>query len=542
MDKSKTRRSPYVKPEDGDNVVITGMSGWFPDSRNIHHFRDNLFNKVDLISGDFRRWKPLHPEVPQRTGKMYDIEKFDLGFFGVTTGQSYNMDPMVRLLLERTVEAIIDAGYCPADFENTNTGVFVGTCNSETERCVYYETLIPSTDAMTGAHRSMYAARMSYYLKLKGMSFITDTACSSSAYAIEEAYCAIREGLCDKAFVCGTNLCLIPAVSLQFTRLGVLSKDGASKSFDARGNGYVRSESCVVILLEKAKDAKRIYSELIYAKTNCDGFKTKGITFPSSELQKALMRDFYDECHIDPTQLTFMEAHGTGTKAGDPEELSTLDDVFCIKRTTPLLIGSVKSNIGHTEPASGLCSIVKAILAMETGFIPPNINYMIPRPESEGLVSGRMVVVTEKTPLPDQRGLIGVNSFGFGGANAHLLLHWNPKAKINDGQPSDCLPRLLCISGRTKDGIAAILNDFQSRKCDAEYAYIIHVVNRKNIEGYLYRGYGIFDKTGEIKKSISELVADKPQLYFVFTNFSGDVLKVAPHLMEIPIFAVFRLY
>ncbi|GJQ79757.1 hypothetical protein Trydic_g23234 [Trypoxylus dichotomus] len=206
-----------------------------------------------------------------------------------------------------------------------------------------------------------------------------------------------------------------------------------------------------------------------------------------------LMNDFYGDCRIDPTILTFVEAHGTGTVVGDPEELSTLDEIFCKRKDRPLHIGALKSNIGHNEPASGLSSIVKLIIAMETGYIPPNLNYNKPRKGVKALEEGRMVVVTEKMPLPDQRGYFAANSFGFGGSNAHILLHWNTKAKRNDGTPEDDLPRLICVSGRNEDGVKSILNDFGR--------------------------------------------TEKQKLYLIFSHFDEQWLTSGPALMKIPIFA-----
>lgn len=139
----------------------------------------------------------------------------------------------------------------------------------------------------------------------------------------------------------------------------MLSSDCRCKSFDARANGYVRSEAVSVIILQKAKNAKRIYAQVVYTKTNCDGYKEQGITFPASEVQKMLLRDFYNECKIPPTILSYLEAHGTGTSVGDPEELNAISSIFCQGRKTPLKMGSIKSNMGHTEPASGLCSVAK---------------------------------------------------------------------------------------------------------------------------------------------------------------------------------------
>ncbi|XP_023310464.1 fatty acid synthase-like [Anoplophora glabripennis] len=342
----------------GEEIVISGMSGAFPNSNNIHEFRDNLYNKVNMVLPN-RRWDLIHPEIPPCSGTIPDIEQYDRGFFGVHERQSDSLDPVISLVQEKTIEAILDAGLNPLDLENTRTGVFMGACYCENDKMCYFVNLIPNSYTMTGAQRSMIAHRLSYFLKLKGPSYVTDTACSSSLYAFEHAYQALRRGEIDNAIVGGVNLCLHPLQTLQFARLGVLSKDGTCKSFDEEGNGYVRSEAVAVLFLQRTKNAKRIYAEVVYAKTNCDGYKEQGITFPSKERQGELLTEFYDECGVDRYSLSFLEAHGTGTTVGDPEECSAIDDVLAKRRTEPLLIGSVKSNIGHSEPTSGVCSIIK---------------------------------------------------------------------------------------------------------------------------------------------------------------------------------------
>ncbi|EFN80119.1 Fatty acid synthase [Harpegnathos saltator] len=169
----------------------------------------------------------------------------------------------------------------------------------------------------------------------------------------------IRGGECDAAIVGGANLCLHPNITLQFFHLGVLSADGYCKPFDVSGTGYMRSETIAVIYLQKVKNAKRIYATLVYSKTNCDGWKPEGITYPSLSMQKKLLEDFYNDCGITPEELSYMEAHATGTLAGDPPEVEAIDQALCSKRTTPLLVGSIKSNLGHSESASGLCQVVK---------------------------------------------------------------------------------------------------------------------------------------------------------------------------------------
>ncbi|XP_015515781.2 fatty acid synthase [Neodiprion lecontei] len=542
-DKSETvtncdEASLFATPEKGDEVVISGIAGRFPDSDNMTHFQENLFNKVDLVTDDDRRWKLDHPEIPQRTGKINGIGKFDSLFFGVHFKQAHTLDPMCRMLLEHAYEAIIDAGVNPRQLRGSNTGVFIGACFSESEKTWFYEKLQVNGFGITGCSRAMLANRISYWLGSHGPSYTVDSACSSSLFALDHAYRAIRSGQCDAAIVGGANLCLHPYVSLQFSRLGVLASDGKCKSFDADANGYVRSETISVIFLQKAKNAKRIYAKVVHTKTNCDGFKEQGITFPSTVMQSALLQQFYKECRVSPSSLAYVEAHGTGTKVGDPEEVYALEKVFCPGRTTPLRIGSIKSNLGHSEPASGLCSIAKVIIAMQSGYIPPNLNFKRPREGVTALEDGRIQVITELTPWDG--GYVGVNSFGFGGANAHILLESHSKKKINNGQPEDDLPRLVVVSGRTEEAVTTILNSLESRATDAEYVSLFHSIHLEEIPGHLYRGYTILPPRGLPQDSIRDVQhypGAKRPVWFVFSGMGSQWAGMGEALMKIPAFA-----
>ncbi|XP_030748833.1 fatty acid synthase-like isoform X2 [Sitophilus oryzae] len=491
-----------------------------------------------MVSDDNRRWEPGHPEIPHRTGKLFDIEKFDASFFGVHYRQANSLDPLSRILLETVMQSMFDAGLHPSDLEGTNTGVFVGVCFSESEKTWFCDKRTSQNFALTGCDRSMVSNRISYFLKLKGPSMTCDTACSSSLYALEHAYRAIRSGQCDQAIVGGANLCLNPIVSLQFARLGVLSTDGSCKAFDNAGNGYARSETISALILQKSKDAKRIYAHVLHAKTNCDGFKDSGITFPSRDMQIKLFREFYEEYdEVKPEDLSFLEAHGTGTKIGDPEELQAIETIFVKNRKTPLMIGSVKSNVGHTEPSSGMCSITKVIIGLETGIIPPNIRYNVPREGVKSLADGTIKVVSEKTPFKDDNGLVGINSFGFGGGNCHVLLKHNAKKKLNQGKPQDSIPRLVCVSGRTPEAVNVLLSDVISNKLDVEHIRLIQDIFRKNIEPHNYRGYVLASKSREIIRSCSYFDSRAPSLFICFGDISEATRKRAREFLEVPVFA-----
>ncbi|XP_043288036.1 fatty acid synthase [Venturia canescens] len=503
-----------------NDIVITGLSGRLPESSNMEEFKDQLFEGIDLVTDDERRWPRNLHGLPARTGKLKDLKHFDATFFGVHAKQSQVMDPQLRLLLECTHEAIIDAGINPVDLRGSRTGVFIGVSDSESDE---YWTADPDKVngyGLTGCCRAMFPNRLSYTFDLKGPSFAVDTACSSSLYAMHQAILAIRTGECDAAIVGGSNLILKPTSSLQFHRLGMLSQDGECKAFDASGNGYVRSEAIVVILLQKSRDAKRVYGTVVNSKTNVDGHKDKGITFPSGPMQNRLMREIYAESGIDPREVVYVEAHGTGTKAGDPEEVNSIADLFCKDRKDPLLLGSVKSNMGHSEPTSGLCSLAKVLIAMEAGVIPANLHFKEANPEIPALKDGRIRVVDRPTAW--NGGLAAINCFGFGGANAHILIRSNFKPKLSPVPVNVGIPKIVLVSGRTEQAVDYLLERTRQEENDDEFISLIRGVHEKNIAGHGWRGYEILggDTNREITgESVSSV---KRPIWYVFSGMGSQ--------------------
>lgn len=224
------------------------------------------------------------------------------------------MDPQLRLLLELTHEAIIDAGFNPTELRGSRTGVYVGVSNSETEEMWTADPDKINGYALTGCCRAMFPNRISYTFDFCGPSYAVDTACSSSMFALAQAVTAMRAGHCDAAIVAGTNLCLKPANSLNFHRLSMLSPQGRCAAFDASGNGYVRSEAAVVVVLQRRANARRVYATVRGARMNTDGTKVQGITFPSGDMQRRLAKETFEEAGLRPQDVVYVEAHGTGTK------------------------------------------------------------------------------------------------------------------------------------------------------------------------------------------------------------------------------------
>ncbi|XP_029661133.1 fatty acid synthase-like [Formica exsecta] len=283
------RFNPYVSVDAEEEIVISGIAGRFPNCKNIKEFQDNLFNKMDLGSSDHQRWTNYIFEMPPRIGKINNIEKFDAEFFNISVKEAHMIDPGYRILLEHTYEAIVDAGINPAELQGTNTSVITATSVCDTYMDLVYEKSHIAGLPILGCSKGMIASRISYWLGVTGPSYNIDTACSSSHFAMAEAYKMIRSGICEAAIVASVNLCIHPLVTYQFFRLGVLSNDGYCKPYDEEGSGYMRGDAAVVVYLQKAKDARRIYATFVYSKTNCDGFKREGITFPSLDKQKMLL-------------------------------------------------------------------------------------------------------------------------------------------------------------------------------------------------------------------------------------------------------------
>lgn len=462
-----------VKSKSGEEIVISGISGKFPLSDNMNSFRENLFGQIDMVTSD-NRWDVFYLDLPERIGKVNHTEKFDFGFFGIHRKEANAIDSMCRGLMEKVFEAIFDAGVNPKEIEGTKTGVYIAASSSECQ------------GQMKRKYISLLPNRISYALKVNGPSCAVDTGCSSSLFALHEAYVDIMSGKIDAAIVGTTVLNLQhPFSTLQYAKLGVLSPDGVCKTFDANANGYVRSETISAILLQKSKHARRIYSKIIHCKVGCDGYKTSGIVHPSEDGQKQLLRDFYEECNINPATIDYIETHGTGTYIGDLHEAEVVDDVFAKKRLFPLLLGSVKSNMGHAEPGSALCQIAKAVITMENGSIPPNLHFKTARKDMSGFKEGRLQVVCDITPFPGITGLIAIQSLGVGGANGHALLKWNEKTKLYARKSEDSAPRIICVSGRIKRSVELF---FQQLKCTVEideFVALLHQLFKYMITVYV---------------------------------------------------------
>lgn len=415
--------------------VIVGLSARVPGARGNEQMWDVLVNgRCTVSTVDGRLFDPLRYYDPHRTrrGKTYTIAAgqlenlyhFDAAFFGVTPREADQMDPQQTMMLQSVWEAVADAGLNIEDLAGDRTGVFVGSSLVEGLTLTYYDPARGDSTFILGNTLSIVANRVSSHFDFRGPSLVVDTACASSLYALDLAVAALGRGEIDTAIVGGVHMARTPGGYVTFSQARMLSPTGLCRAFDASADGYVRSEASVAIVLQRPETAARMGSRrrarILAAAVNTDG-GTSRITIPSVGQQTVLMDRVLDASGIDPDDFVFVEAHGTGTPVGDPIEANSIGVSIARLRREPLLIGSSKTNFGHAEPASGLVALAKTLLAMEHRVLPASLHCMSPNPaiDFEGL---NLQINTVARPLPEGALIAGINSFGFGGTNANVII------------------------------------------------------------------------------------------------------------------------
>ncbi|XP_065209087.1 fatty acid synthase-like [Planococcus citri] len=510
-----------------DDIVISGISGVFPNSENVQEFKENLLSGTDMVSVVHRYGASV------TMGSVKTIDRFDHTFFHVTHQQAEGMTVASRILLEKTFEAILDAGYNPQQIKGKNIAVLCGIWDGSDEGDPARETKIGDHNVAVQRGQFTAANRISNYLDLHGPSCGVNTACSSSMYALDMAIKYIQCGQCEAAIVCAPNFCFSTQEYMKTAVL--LSSAGHSRPFDVTADGYIRSEGVVSIFLQKRTHAKRVYANIIHSTTNCDGFKMEGFAYPSITQQKQLYEQFYKQININPQSISYLEAHGTGTPVGDLVEGTSIEEFFCEGRKTPLKIGSVKSNMGHTESAAALCGIVKLIISFESGLIPPNLHFNNPNPDIKGLRNGKLEIVTKPTPLEGK--YFALNSFGAGGANGHILLTPHQKIKKSRESNSETIPIIVAVSGRSEEAVDCILNDIEKNYEDEEYVALLHEIFSDDISGHMQRGYIILHKDSPHTKSKTLFSGDKRPVWFILSGMGSQWPTMGKSLMNLPIFA-----
>ncbi len=437
-----------------------------PDRWNI----ERHYHPTQGIPGkSYSRW----------AGLLDNVVDFEPERFGISPREAHFIDPQQRLLLECAWDALEDAGIPLHAVTGTQTGVFVGISTADYSQLQQspVERSAANAHTATGGVASVAANRVSYCFNLHGPSLAVDTACSSSLVATDLACRALWTGEAEMALVGGVNVILTPAPFIAFSAASMLSPDGRCKPFDADGNGFVRGEGAGMVLLKPLSraeaDGDPIYAVIRGTGANEDG-RTTGIVMPSADAQRNLLIDVYGAAGIDPRSVSYVEAHGTGTGIGDPIEASALGAALGQMRDPadpPLLIGSVKSNIGHLEAGAGMAGLIKAVLSLHHGAIPANLHFKKPNPRIP-FDKLRLKVVDTPTPLASNDGepvVVGVNSFGFGGANAHVALqaHRNGLSDHNAVALHPAPPYLLALSASGEEGLKQLAQSYVQLAGDA---------------------------------------------------------------------------
>ena len=457
-------------------VAIVATSFRMPGTTTVR-FWDDLLAGRDLVTEvDPRRWSKdayLHP-VKTHPGSSYtfaagsvgDVSGFDAGFFAISPREASLMDPQQRLLLEMTWETFENAGIRPSTLRGSDCGVYVGISTSDYSWRLAEDLSAIDASFATGNTASIAANRLSYVYDLRGPSMAIDTACSSSLVAFHQACRSIVSGETTHALCGAISLHLHPLGFLSFSKASMLSRRGRCRVFDASADGYVRSEGGGMFLLKDYEravaDGDPILAVVVHTAVNTDGRKS-GLTVPSAAAQSSLLKHAYQQAGIDPAQIDYIEAHGTGTAVGDPIETRALGEAMgqYRPRTQPLLIGSVEGNVGHLEAASGIAGLLKATYCLERRVIPAHVGMDIPNPHIE-FDNWNLEVVKANRPMRSNgRLIIGVNSFGFGGANAHVILESHtsvlpPRPALSKAR-SLALP--IMISARDRAALDAAARD-----------------------------------------------------------------------------------
>ncbi|WP_041777951.1 type I polyketide synthase [Beijerinckia indica] len=460
--------------EDSD-VAIVGRACRLPGASSVADLWRLLLDgscAVSKIPAD--RWSLErfgHPRGNERgrsytwsAGVLDDIWGFDPGAFGLSPREAEQMDPQQRLLLQLTWEALEDAGIKPSELAGSPTGVYIGGSALDYGNLRILD--MASSDAYfaTGNTLSILSNRISYIYDLHGPSFTIDTACSSALVALNEAVEALQSGRIDTAIVGGVNILASPFGFIGFSQASMLSRTGLCQAFSAAADGYVRAEGGVVLVLrsQRAAAGQHVHGLVAGTRINSDG-RTTGISLPSPVHQSALLESLYGDLGIDPARLAFVEAHGTGTRVGDPIEAKAVGTILGQQRPEPLLIGSVKTNIGHTEPASGLAGVLKAMLALEHDLLPASLHCETLNPDID-FETLNLQVCDKATPLARrEKRLAGVNSFGFGGTNAHVILADPSTATATESQAFAGAPDYLVLSAHSRGALASLAGTYATR-------------------------------------------------------------------------------
>jgi len=468
----------------GEPIAVIGMGCRFPGGANHPDaFWERLKRGYDAVSETpAGRWDAasffdtdttVPGKVNTRWGAYLDqVDQFDAAFFGIRPAEAVHMDPQQRILLEVAWEALEDAGQTQERITGSKTGTFVGLINHSSEYYWMQTSHAEEIDTYTctGTSHSLMANRLAYQFDFKGPSLAVDTACSASLVAVHLAVSSLRQGECDMALAGGVHLMLTPENVVTLSKLNMMAPDGHCKTFDSRANGFVRGEGCGLVVLKRLSDAvdagDTVLAVIRGTAVNQDG-RSNGLTAPNGLAHRELIREALKNGGVDPSRITYVETHGTGTALGDPIEVEALTDVIGQPRKSGAVcfLGAVKSNIGHLEGAAGIAGLIKTVLALQHKWIPPNLHFRQLNPHIS-LENTPFVLPQKGTAWPAGSAprCAGVSSFGVGGTNAHIVLEEADAAQKADsaarlsGVPAG---HLLTLSARSSEALRSLAASYR---------------------------------------------------------------------------------
>jgi 8-amino-7-oxononanoate synthase len=524
-------------------IAIIGLGCRFPGAENPQAFWSMIRDgKQGIVEVPKSRWDvdayyDMDQSKPGKAntrwgGFLEDIDRFDPQFFGIAPKEAVTMDPQQRLLLEVAWSTLEDAGQIPENLKGSKTGVFIGI-GTHDYSIMMWQQPVSEPYATTGTGNCIAANRISYSFDFKGPSLAVDTACSSSLVAVHLACQSIWTGESELALAGGVNMLLLPTIMVGFSKGGFMSSEGRCQSFDANADGYVRGEGAGLVLLKPLSQAEAdgddIYGVILSSAVNQDGL-SNGLAAPNPQAQEAVLREAYQRVGLDPAEVNYVEAHGTGTKVGDPIEANALGAVLGQKRSpdNKCLIGSVKTNIGHTETAAGIAGIIKVALALKHKQIPPSLNFHTPNP-AIAFADLKLQVVTELTPwLSDKPLIAGVNSFGFGGTNAHIVMGGIEDREIGGlGDREIGRANLLTLSAKSKAALQELVQSYLSfvPDCDRSLADICAATQQQRSH-FNQRLTCITKSSEHLQQQLTAFVANQEMAGLRFSNVSNQTKQI----------------
>ncbi|KAF6203174.1 hypothetical protein GE061_003591 [Apolygus lucorum] len=524
-------------------VVISGIAGLFPESDDLDELIAKLMSGIDMVTSDERRWIPGEMGVPTASGKLKNPNNFDISLFGIPRKLVEITDPNTRLSIMQSYRAVIDAGINPNDISGSNTAVIMSSFTSETEEEYITQNANLGTYGIIANSRSMQANRISFFLNLRGPSNVCDSTWCGGGQTLQQAYDLISTGAADAAIIGSSSLIFRPQVSVHYQAMRKLSEDGSTRCFSSDACGYARSEACVAMFLQRADTAKRSYGTVLGVNTLHRGLRTTNFTDFCTESFKELLKNVYEKAGVDPKDVVYYEGAGVASRVVDAKELNVVAEMFLGGRTNPLLIGSVKSNLGHTEASSSLVSLVKTLIAADRGVIPPNLQYSSPNPDVPALISGKMKVVTESTKFEGD--ILAVTDIGIsGGTMSHVIIRRNqkPKPKLLKYEEHPCsVPRLILLSDRTQANLQLSMKRLEYSPLDDEFNTILNSLNKEGVKGHLYRGYTVLNGKPNIYNQSESYattgkVGGRP-IWFVFSGMGSQWPTMGKALLRLPVFA-----